>query len=223
MSRLPRDQASRCAISFHHRLPIPAISASRAQEGPQPRAPWACHTPGLAGGSRAPPGFRAWPGAALRHPAPRTLQRARAAPGAGSAPLPPGGRRRERWPNHPRLGATPGGPREGSLIPFSAPARRSPPSAITLPSPPARQPLWVPTPEMGVGRQVVRLGARGGLGLSEPASPSPNIEALGTALVRVCWVCTLSMARPGLNARKGMSAAAWSTRKSEMSTPYLLC
>lgn len=48
---------------------------------------------------------------------------------------------------------------------------------MTLPSPPARQPLWVPTPEMGVGRQVVRLGARGGLGLSEPASPSPNIEA----------------------------------------------
>lgn len=95
MCRLPRDQASRCATSFYHRRPIPAISASAAQGGPQPRAPWARRTPSLASGSRAPPGFRGWPGAALRHPAPSTLQRAQAAQGAGLARLLPGWRRRE--------------------------------------------------------------------------------------------------------------------------------
>lgn len=159
-----------------------------------PPAPCAPHPPARAGGA----GGRLGPAAAGWEEA-RTL-----------AEPPEAGRdswRPERRKFNPLLGS---GPPQSS-------------QCDDPPQPPARQPLWVPTPEMGVGRQVVRLGARGGLGLSEPASPSPNIEALGTALVRVCWVCTLSMARPGLNARKGMSAAAWSTRKSEMSTPYLLC
>lgn len=222
MSRLPRDQASRCAISFHHRLPIPAISASRAQEGPQPRAPWARHTPGLAGGSRAPPGFRAWPGA--DPPAPCAPHPPARAGGAGGrlGPAAAGWEEARTLAEPPEAGRDSWRPERRKFNPLlgSGPPQSS--QCDDPPQPPARQPLWVPTPEMGVGRQVVRLGARGGLGLSEPASPSPNIEALGTALVRVCWVCTLSMARPGLNARKGMSAAAWSTRKSEMSTPYLL-
>lgn len=211
-----------CRTSFdHHHPPLPGALGLGDPLPPGPPS-----LPSLPSGSRGPPGFRLWPCAALRPPAPsspRGQHWGRAPPSCSHTPPAGqrGGRRLERRSNHPRIVATLGDERKEVEFPSPAPTRGSSPSATTCPATRAPASL-VSHCRDGGGK------ASGGWGTPAPASPlgltpHPNTrEAAGLCPSRGAQACTLLMTRPGVRAREGMSATA-AVYKEERDEHALLC